>query len=166
MRYPREIRDSLEKLRRLPVLTPRGARIVLFDVAELRITDGPPMLRSENALLAGFVYVDIRGPDLKSAVLDMQKAVAEQVKLTPGYSVSWSGQFEYLERATFSLTSRRFDEALVIRATLPFALIGGFCSCWAATQGQRHRALAVVVAEFGAIMLLYQKQAWEGPAGA
>jgi Cu(I)/Ag(I) efflux system membrane protein CusA/SilA len=103
VRYPREVRDSLQKLRKLPVLTPRGARIVLSDVAELRITDGPPMLRSENARLAGFVYVDIRGRDLKSAVLDMQKAVAEQVKLTPGYSVSWSGQFEFLERATAKL---------------------------------------------------------------
>ncbi|MDP3613654.1 MAG: efflux RND transporter permease subunit, partial [Rubrivivax sp.] len=103
VRYPRETRDSLEKLRKLPFVTPRGARIVLSDVAELRISDGPPMLRSENARLAGFVYVDIRGRDLKSVVLDMQKAVAEQVQLTAGYSVSWSGQFEFLERATAKL---------------------------------------------------------------
>jgi len=184
VRYPREVRDSLQKLRQLPVLTPRGARIVLSDVAELRITDGPPMLRSENARLAGFVYVDIRGRDLKSAVIDMQKAVAEQVKLTPGYSVSWSGQFEFLERATAKLkvvvpftlgiifvllylTFRRFDEALLILATLPFALIGGFWLLYglgynlSVAGAIGFIALAGVAAEFGVIMLLYLKQAWE-----
>ena len=88
VRYPRETRDSLDKLRTLPIVTERGARLVLGDVADIRISDGPPMLRSENARLAGFVYVDIRGRDLKSAVQDMQKVVAEQVKLPPGYSVS------------------------------------------------------------------------------
>jgi Cu(I)/Ag(I) efflux system membrane protein CusA/SilA len=184
VRYPREVRDSLQKLRQLPVLTPRGARIVLSDVAELRITDGPPMLRSENARLAGFVYVDIRERDLKSAVVDMQKAVAEQVKLTPGYSVSWSGQFEFLERATAKLkvvvpftlgiifvllylTFRRFDEALLILATLPFALIGGFWLLYllgynlSVAGAIGFIALAGVAAEFGVIMLLYLKQAWE-----
>src|SRR5438093_824437 len=103
MRYPREIRDSLEKLRSLPIVTERGARLVLADVADVRITDGPPMLRSENARLSGWVYVDIRGRDLKSAVQEMQRIVAQEVKLPPGYSVSWSGQFEYLERATAKL---------------------------------------------------------------
>jgi Cu(I)/Ag(I) efflux system membrane protein CusA/SilA len=184
VRYPREIRDSLDKLRQLPVLTTRGARIVLSDVAELRITDGAPMLRSENARLAGFVYVDIRGRDLKSAVLDMQKAVAERVKLAPGYSVSWSGQFEFLERATAKLrvvvpftlgiifvllylTFRRFDEALLILATLPFALIGGFWLLYllgynlSVAGAIGFIALAGVAAEFGVIMLLYLKQAWE-----
>jgi Cu(I)/Ag(I) efflux system membrane protein CusA/SilA len=100
MRYPREIRDSLEKLRSLPFVTERGQRLVLSDVADIRITDGPPMLRSENARLSGWVYVDIRGRDLRSAVKDMQSAVAKKVKLPPGYSISWSGQFEFLERAT------------------------------------------------------------------
>ncbi|ABM94589.1 efflux RND transporter permease subunit [Methylibium petroleiphilum] len=184
VRYPREVRDSLEKLRKLPFVTPRGARIVLSDVAELRISDGPPMLRSENARLAGFVYVDIRGRDLKSAVIDMQKVVAEQVKLTPGYSVSWSGQFEFLERATAKLkvvvpftlgiivvllylTFRRFDEALLILATLPFALIGGFWLLYllgynlSVAGAIGFIALAGVAAEFGVIMLLYLKQAWE-----
>jgi len=184
VRYPREVRDSLEKLRALPFITPRGARIVLSDVAELRITDGPPMLRSENARLAGFVYVDIRGRDLKSAVQAMQKAVAERVKPTPGYSVSWSGQFEFLERATAKLkvvvpftlgiifvllylTFRRFDEALLILATLPFALIGGFWLLFALGYNLSVAgaigfiALAGVAAEFGVIMLLYLKQAWE-----
>ncbi|REN19364.1 AcrB/AcrD/AcrF family protein, partial [Mycobacterium tuberculosis] len=92
VRYPREIRDSLERLRTLPIVTARGARLVLSDVADIRIADGPPMLRSENARLSGWVYVDIRGRDLRSAVQDMQRAVAKDVKLPPGYSVSWSGQ--------------------------------------------------------------------------
>ena len=184
VRYPREIRDSLDKLRKLPVLTQRGARLVLSDVADLRITDGPPMLRSENARLAGFVYVDIRGRDLKSAVMDMQKVVAQQVRLTPGYSVSWSGQFEFLERATAKLkvvvpftlliifvllylTFKRFDEALLILATLPFALVGGFWLLYllgynlSVAGAIGFIALAGVSAEFGVIMLLYLKQAWE-----
>jgi Cu(I)/Ag(I) efflux system membrane protein CusA/SilA len=183
VRYPREIRDSIEKLRRLPIVTARGARIVLSDVADVRISDGPPMLRSENARLAGFVYVDIRGRDLKSAVLDMQRAVAEQVRLAPGYSVSWSGQFEFLERATAKLklvvpftlgvifvllylTFRRFDEALLIMATLPFALVGGFWLLYllgynlSVAGAIGFIALAGVAAEFGVIMLLYLKQAW------
>ena len=184
VRYPREIRDSLDKLRRLPILTASGARIALSDVADVRISDGPPMLRSENARLAGFVYVDIRGRDLKSAVVDMQRAVAEQVKLTPGYSVSWSGQFEFLERATAKLkvvvpftlliifvllylTFKRFDEALLILLTLPFALVGGFWLLYALGYNLSVAgaigfiALAGVAAEFGVIMLLYLKQAWE-----
>ena len=183
VRYPREIRDSLEKLRRLPILTASGARIALADVAEVRISDGPPMLRSENARLAGFVYVDIRGRDLKSTVEDMQRAVAEQVKLAPGYSVSWSGQFEFLERATAKLkrvvpftlliifvllylTFRRFDEALLILLTLPFALVGGFWLLYALGYNLSVAgaigfiALAGVAAEFGVIMLLYLQHAW------
>src|SRR5262249_23489011 len=127
----------------LAVLTERGAQIRLADVATIRIADGPPMLKSENARLSGWVYVDIRGRDLRSAVRDMQHAVAREVKLPAGYSISWSGQFEYLERATAKLelvvpatlmvifvllyvTFRRFGEALLIMLTLPFALIGGF----------------------------------------
>ena len=129
VRYPREMRDSLEKLRSLPIVNQRGARLVLSDVADIRITDGPPMLRSENARLSGWVYVDIRGRDLRSAVKDMQAAVAAQVTLPPGYSISWSGQFEFLERATAKLkivvpftlliifvllylTFKRFDDAV------------------------------------------------------
>ena len=184
VRYPRELRDSVDKLRTLPIVTERGARITLGDVAELRFSDGPPMLRSENARLAGFVYVDIRGRDLKSAVQDMQRAVAQNVKLAPGYSVSWSGQFEFLERATAKLKVvvpftlgiifillyllfKRFDEALLIMATLPFALVGGFWLLYALGYNLSVAgaigfiALAGVAAEFGVIMLLYLKQAWE-----
>ena len=184
VRYPREVRDSVENIRNLPVVTERGAQIPLSAVAAISIADGPPLLKSENARLSGWVYVDIRGRDLQSTVQDMQQAVANQVKLTPGYSISWSGQFEYLERAQAKmkvvvpftlliilvllyLTFKRFDEALLIMASLPFALIGGFWLLWALghhisiASGVGFIALAGVAAEFGVIMLLYLKQAWE-----
>lgn len=183
LRYPRETRDSLEKLRTLPIVNERGERLVLSDVADIRVTDGPPMLRSENARLSGWVYVDIRGRDLRSAVQDMQKAVSAKVKLPPGYSVSWSGQFEFLERATAKLkvvvpftlliifvllylTFGAFDEALLIMATLPFALVGGIWLLYllgynlSVAGAVGFIALAGVSAEFGVIMLLYLKQAW------
>ncbi len=189
VRYPRELRDSLESLRDLPLLTERGAQLRLSDVAALRISDGPPMLRSENARLSGWVYVDIHGRDLRSAVQEMQKTVAAGVKLPAGYSVSWSGQFEYLERATarlqvvvpatlliifvlLYLTFRRADEAALIMATLPFALAGGIWLLWAlghnlsVATGVGFIALAGVAAEFGVIMLLYLKHAWEARAAA
>ncbi|MYM89754.1 CusA/CzcA family heavy metal efflux RND transporter [Rugamonas sp. FT82W] len=184
VRYPREVRDSVEKLRDLPVLTARGAQIRLGDVAAIRITDGPPMLKSENARLSGWVYVDIRGRDLSAAVREMQQRVAAEVALPAGYSVSWSGQFEYLERATAKLkvvvpmtlliifvllylTFKRVDEAALIMATLPFALAGGIWLLWAlghnlsVASGVGFIALAGVSAEFGVIMLLYLKHAWE-----
>lgn len=184
LRYPREYRDSVEKLRQLPVLTPQGAQIRLGDVSTIRITDGPPMLRSENARLSGWIYVDIRGRDMNSVVRDMQKAVGAKVKLPAGYSVSWSGQFEYMERASAKLkvvvpatlliifvllylTFKRFDEAVLIMATLPFALAGGIWLLWAlghhlsVASAVGFIALAGVAAEFGVIMLLYLKHAWE-----
>ncbi len=184
LRYPREMRDSVEKLRQLPVLTERGAQIRLADVAAITISDGPPMLKSENARLSGWVYIDLHGRDLSSAVREMQEAVAKEVKLTPGYSIAWSGQFEYLERAKAKmqvvvpftlliifvllyLTFKRFDEALLIMATLPFALVGGFWLLWllghnmSVASGVGFIALAGLAAEFGVIMLLYLKHAWE-----
>ena len=183
MRYPRELRDSLEKLRSLPIITERGQRLVLSDVSDIRITDGPPMLRSENARLSGWVYVDIRGRDLRSAVQAMQQVVAKQVALPPGYSVSWSGQFEFLERATAKLKVvvpftlliifvllylcfGSFGEALLIMAALPFALIGGIWLLYllsynfSVAGAVGFIALAGVSAEFGVIMLLYLKTAW------
>jgi len=182
VRYPREVRDSVEKLRNLPVLTERGAQIRLGDVAVIRITDGPPMLKSENARLSGWVYVDIRGRDLSSAVRDMQQAVAKEVKLPAGYSISWSGQFEYLERATAKLkivvpatlviifvllylAFRRVVEALLIMVTLPFALVGGFWLMFllgynmSIASAVGFIALAGVAAEIGVVMLVYVDQA-------
>jgi Cu(I)/Ag(I) efflux system membrane protein CusA/SilA len=184
VRYPRELRDSVQNLRALPIVTERGAQIALSAVAALEIADGPPMLRSENARLTGWIYVDIRGRDLGSVVADAQKAVAEQVKLAPGTSLSWSGQFEYLERAKMRLglvvpfvlllilvllylTFRRMDEALLIMLTLPFALIGGFWTLYALGHNLSVAgavgfiALAGVAAEFGVVMLIYLRQAIE-----
>jgi len=188
VRYPREVRDSVENLRNLPILTDRGAQIRLRDVATIRISDGPPMLKSENARLSGWVYVDIRGRDLLSAVREMQHAVTNQVKLPAGYAVSWSGQFEYLERAAnklkivapatlliifllLYLTFRRFAEALLIMATLPFALVGGLWLIYllgynmsiAAAAG--FIALSGVAAEIGVVMLVYVNQAVGARAG-
>ena len=184
VRYPREVRDSVEKLRSLPIVTERGAQIPLSAVAVLEIADGPPMLRSENARLSGWIYVDIRGRDLGSVVADAQQAVAQQVKLPPGASLSWSGQFEYLERAKarlglvvpfvlllilvlLYLTFRRMDEALLIMLTLPFSLVGGFWTIYAlghhlsVAGAVGFIALAGVAAEFGVVMLVYLRQAIE-----
>jgi Cu(I)/Ag(I) efflux system membrane protein CusA/SilA len=184
LRYPREVRDSVENLRNLPVLTERGAQIRLGDVAAVRIADGPPMLKSENGRLSGWVYVDIRGRDLLSAVRDMQQAVSREVRLPAGHSISWSGQFEYLERATAKLrvvapatlaiifvllylTFRSFANALLIIATLPLALVGGFWLMYALgydmsiASAVGFIALGGVAAEFGVVMLLYLEQAWK-----
>jgi copper/silver efflux system protein len=184
LRYPRELRDSPAALRRLPIVTEDGRRLLLSDVADVRISDGPAMLRSENARLSGWVYVDVRDRDLRGAVQDMQRAVAREVRLPAGYSVSWSGQFEYLERAAarlklvvpltlliifvlLYLTFGRIAEALLVMATLPFALVGGVWLLWAlghklsVASAVGFIALAGVAAEFGVIMLLYLKQAWE-----
>ena len=184
VRYPRELRDSVSDLEQLPILTEDGAQITLGTVADLRITSGPPMLRSENARLSGWVYVDLRGRDLQSAVEEMQAVVAREVNLPAGYSVSWSGQFEYLKRAQarlrivvpftvlvifvlLYLTFRRVDEALLIMATLPFAVIGGFWLIYvlghdvSIATAVGFIALAGVAAEFGVVMLLYLKQSWE-----
>jgi Cu(I)/Ag(I) efflux system membrane protein CusA/SilA len=184
VRYPRELRDSISDLEQLPIVTKEGAQITLGTVATLKITHGPPMLRSENARLSGWIYVDLRGRDLQSAVADMQRVVARDVRIPSGYSVSWSGQFEYLERAQarlrivvpftllvifvlLFLTFRRIDEALLIMSTLPFALIGGFWYIYllghaiSIATAVGFIALAGVAAEFGVVMLIYLKQAWE-----
>jgi Cu(I)/Ag(I) efflux system membrane protein CusA/SilA len=189
VRYPRELRDSVEKLRALPVVTERGAQIRLGDIAAVRIADGPPMLKSENARLAGWVYVDIRGRDLRSAVRDMQRAVAEKVRIAPAISVSWSGQFEYLERATarlkvvvpatlviifvlLYLLFGRPAEALLIMLLLPFSLIGGLWLVWLLGHNVSVAtvvgfiALTGLAAEFGVVMVIYLDQALERRAAA
>jgi len=182
VRYPREIRDSLERLRRLPFVTAGGATVLLQDVARVTLEDGPPMLRSENARLSGWVYVDVRGRDLRSVVRDMQAAVARQVELPAAYAVSWSGQFEYLERATerlrlvvpatlavifvlLYLLFRSFRDASLVMAAVPFALIGGFWLVWAlghaisVATAVGFIALAGVAAEFGVVMQVYLNSA-------
>ena len=182
VRYPREIRDSLERLRQLPFVTEKGATVLLQDVARLSIEDGPPMLRSENARLSGWVYVDVRGRDLRSVVNDMQAAVAKQVAMPAGYAVSWSGQFEYLERATerlklvvpatlavifvlLYLLFRSFSDAALVMAAVPFSLVGGFWLVWmlghsiSVASAVGFIALSGVAAEFGVVMLVYLKNA-------
>ncbi|WP_017737062.1 efflux RND transporter permease subunit [Pseudomonas sp. CBZ-4] len=183
VRYPREWRDSLGALEQLPIYTPLGSQITLGTVAKVKVTDGPPMLKSENARPSGWVYIDVRGRDIASVVADLRRVVNEQVKLQPGMSQSYSGQFEFLERANarlklvvpatlliifvlLYLTFARFDEALLIMATLPFALTGGAWFLYllgfnlSVATGVGFIALAGVSAEFGVIMLLYLKNAW------
>lgn len=182
VRYPREMRDNVQKLKNLPVITANGSQIALSELADISITDGPPMLKSENARLSNWVYVDLRGRDLKSAVEDMQRAVSQQVKLPEGVSLSWSGQFEYLERASAKLrivlpftlviifvllyvTFSRVSDALLIMGTLPFSLIGGVWLLYllgynlSVAGAVGFIALAGVAAEFGVIMVLYLNQA-------
>lgn len=184
LRYPRELRDSVQKLRDLPLLTPGGAQIVLGSVARIAIGDGPPMIRSENARLSGWIYVDARGRDLASVVRDLRERVDRDVTLPPGTSITWSGQFEYFEHAmaklrvlvpvTLSiivvllyLTFRRTDEALLILVSVPFAVAGGVWltfllgHAFSVATAIGFIALAGVSAEFGVITLLYLKQAWE-----
>ncbi|AHZ73432.1 heavy metal efflux pump CzcA (plasmid) [Pseudomonas mandelii JR-1] len=183
VRYPREWRDSLGALEQLPIYTPLGSQITLGTVAKVKVSDGPPMLKSENARPSGWVYIDVRGRDIASVVADLRRVVSEQVKLQPGMSLSYSGQFEFLERANarlklvvpatlliifvlLYLTFARFDEALLIMATLPFALTGGAWFLYllgfnlSVATGVGFIALAGVSAEFGVIMLLYLKNAW------
>jgi Cu(I)/Ag(I) efflux system membrane protein CusA/SilA len=184
VRYPRELRDSVSDLKSLPFVAESGAQLTLGSVAAIGISDGPPMLRSENARLSGWVYVDIRGRDLAAVVRDAQRVVAASVKLPPGVSVAWSGQFEYLERAKarlivvvpftlmvvfvlLYLAFRRWEEALLIMVTLPFALVGGFWLIWllghnlSVAGAIGFIALAGVAAEFGVVMLVYLRNAIE-----
>ena len=181
VRYPREFRDSLQKLQDLPMLTERGAQLRLADVADVRIADGPAMLKSENGRLSGWVYIDLHGRALSAAVRDMQQAVARQVTLPPGYSISWSGQFEYLQRATerlkivapttlaiifvlLLLTFRRFSDAALIMATLPLAFAGGFWFMFllgynmSIASAVGFIALGGVAAEIGIVMVVYLNQ--------
>ncbi|WP_120995065.1 efflux RND transporter permease subunit [Stutzerimonas urumqiensis] len=183
LRYGREWRDSLSDLNDLPIYTPQGSQITLGTVAAIRVSDGPPMLKTENARLSGWVYVDVRGRDLASVVSDLRAAIDREVQLEPGMSLSFSGQFEFLERANqrlmlvvpatlaiilvlLYLTFGRMDEALLILATLPFALTGGVWFLYllgyhlSVATGVGFIALAGVAAEFGVIMLLYLKNAW------
>ncbi|MDH3986749.1 MAG: efflux RND transporter permease subunit, partial [Gammaproteobacteria bacterium] len=182
IRYPRDVRDSLEKLRNLPIVTPGGARIPLTEVADIRIEDGPGMIKTENARLNGWIYIDIEGRDLGSYVTEAQKIVHEQVELPTGYSIAWSGQYEYLVRARKQLATvlpvtlavivlllylnfRRFTEVVIIMGTLPLALTGGYWLLYllgynmSVAVGVGFIALAGVAVEIGVIMLVYLNQA-------
>ncbi|MDF1769119.1 CusA/CzcA family heavy metal efflux RND transporter [Maricaulis sp.] len=182
IRYPRDYRNSVDSIRDLPVVTPTGAEIPLGRVADISIADGPGVIRSENARTNGWVYVDIDGVDIGSYVEEAQLALAEYMELPPGYSISWSGQFEYMERAQAKLAVvvpvtlviillllflnfRRLTPVLMIMGTLPLALVGGV---WlldilgynlSVAVGVGFIALAGVAVEIGVLMIVYLEQA-------
>ena len=183
LRYPQRYRDSLRALRDLPIVTPTGANVTLADVARVDVTDGPGMIRSENARPSGWVFVDIQGRDLGGFVADAKSRIDGQLELPPGYSLGWSGQFEYLERAVGRLKAvvpltlsiivlllylnfRNGRDVALILGALPFALVGGVWLLYlldydlsiAAAVG--FIALAGVAAETGVVMLMYLNHAW------
>ncbi|GAB1257075.1 CusA/CzcA family heavy metal efflux RND transporter [Aurantivibrio plasticivorans] len=183
IRYPQSYRDSPQQLALLPIVTPRGERIALGDVADVRIEDGPPGIKSENARINGWTFVDIDGIDVGTYVVNAQQVVAEQLELPAGYSVGWSGQYEYMERAKAKLTYvipltlaiiaillflnfRSFIEVAILMGTLPFALIGSIWLMYfesfnfSIAVGVGFIALAGVAVEISVIMLVYLNQAW------
>ncbi len=182
VRYPQRFRDSVQQLRLLPIVTPQGARIALADVADVNVIDGPPAIKSENARLNGWTYVDITERDLGSYVAEAQKVVADLVELPAGYSLAWSGQYEYMVRAKerlslvgpvtlaiivllLYLNFRRFAEVAIIIGTLPMAFIGGLWLLYlleydlSVAVGVGFIALAGVAVEIGVVMLVYLNQA-------
>ncbi|EEZ7732389.1 CusA/CzcA family heavy metal efflux RND transporter [Escherichia coli] len=184
LRYPQSWRDSPQALRQLPILTPMKQQITLADVADIKVSTGPSMLKTENARPTSWIYIDARDRDMVSVVHDLQKAIAEKVQLKPGTSVAFSGQFELLERANHKLklmvpmtlmiifvllylAFRRVGEALLIISSVPFALVGGIWLLWwmgfhlSVATGTGFIALAGVAAEFGVVMLMYLRHAIE-----
>ena len=178
VRYPQRVRDSVEQLKLLPIVTPNGARIALADVADVQVTDGPPVIKSENARLNGWTYIDIVDRDIGSYVAEAQRAVTDSIELPPGYSLRWSGQYEYMVRAKeklslvgpltvaiivllLYLSFRRFAEVAIILGTLPLALVGGLWLMYflgyelSVAVGVGFIALAGVAVEIGVIMLVY-----------
>jgi Cu(I)/Ag(I) efflux system membrane protein CusA/SilA len=185
VRYPRELRSTPEQIaREVLVPTPDGAMIPLGQIAQVRISKGAPAIRTENALLSAYIYVDTRESDLGGFVKRAQQAVREQVKFPPGYYATWSGQFEYMERATAKmkivvpitlliiflllyLNFRRVTETLIVMLSVPFALVGGVWLLWlldynlSVAVAVGFIALAGVAAETGVVMLIYLDRAWQ-----
>ena len=178
VRYPQRVRDSVQQLRLLPIVTPQGARIALADVADVHVVEGPPIIKSENARPNGWTYVDITDRDLGSYVAEAQRVVADRVELPAGYSLNWSGQYEYMVRAAERLSVvgpvtlaiivlllyvnfRRFAEVAIILGTLPMALVGGVWLLFlldydlSVAVGVGFIALAGVAVEIGVVMLVY-----------
>ena len=182
LRYPQDYRDSPEQLSRLPVVTPNGQRIALGDVADIRVENGPPGIKSENARLNGWTFIDIDGVDVGTYVESAKIHLANNLKLPAGYSITWAGQYEYMERAKEKLTYvlpltlaiivillylnfRAFSEVAIIIVTLPMAMIGGLWLMYlegfnfSVAVGVGFIALAGVAVEIGVIMLVYLNQA-------
>lgn len=184
LRYPQDYRNSVNTLKQLPILTSQGEQLLLADVADVHIVSGAPMIKTENARPTSWIYIDTQGRDMVSVVHDLQSAIKDNVKLNAGVSISFTGQFELLERANSRLqlmipmtlliiftllfiAFRRIDEALLIITSIPFALIGGFWFLYfqgyhlSVATGTGFIALAGVSAEFGVVMLLYLRHAIE-----
>jgi len=179
VRYPRELRSDPQRIAtEVLVPTPGGAQIPLGQLADISVSKGAPSIRTENALLSAYIYVDIRGRDIGSYVREAQQAVNDQVTFPPGYYVTWSGQFEYMERAAerlkivvpltlvlifllLYLNFRRLTETLIVMLSVPFSLVGGIWLMWAlgynfsVAVAVGFIALAGVAAETGVIMLIY-----------
>jgi len=184
LRYPQQVRNSLTQLRQLPIITAAGAHIPLGDVARIEIADGPDMIKSENARLNGWIYVDIEGRDLGSYVQDAKQAMQKGLTLPAGYTLSWAGQYQYMERAKqrliyvipvtlgiilflLYLSFRRVVPSLIVLGTVPLALIGSLWLLYllgyhlSVAVGVGLIALAGVTAEFGVVMLVYLEQAFQ-----
>lgn len=184
VRFPRELRDSVEKLKSLPIITDQGATVPLGDVAEVKVTDGPPMIKSENARPNVWVYVDIQDRDLGGFVKEAKAMLDRELQLPAGYSLAWSGQFEYFERASkrlsyvvpmtlgiifilLFLAFKRITPAILILGSLPFALVGAVWFLYilghhfSIASGVGMIALSGLAAEFGIIMLVYLDDAIE-----
>ena len=178
VRYPRDFRADPQTIAEVLIPIPGGAMIPLGQVAGISFGKGAPSIRTENALLAAYIYVDLRGRDIGGYVADAQRAVREQVQFKPGYYIAWSGQFEYMERAKarllivvpftlliifvlLYLNFRRLTETLIVMLSLPFALVGGvWLMAWldynlSVAVAVGFIALAGVAAETGVIMLIY-----------
>ncbi|MBL1234037.1 MAG: efflux RND transporter permease subunit, partial [Rhodobiaceae bacterium] len=181
LRYPQESRNSVQKLKELPLITPQGMEIPLGRVATITIAEGPGVIRSENARLNGWVYVDIAGRDLGSYVQEARRVVEEELDLPAGYSIGWSGQYEYMERAKerFALVGpgmlaiiilllflyfQNSTDVLIIMGTLPFALVGGVWLMWvldfnmSVAVAVGFIALSGVAVEIGVLMIMYLRQ--------
>jgi Cu(I)/Ag(I) efflux system membrane protein CusA/SilA len=185
MRYPRELRqDPLAIASQVLIPIRNGAMIPLGQVASVKTVKAPPSIRTENALLSAYIFVDIRNRDIGGYVAEAQRAVTEQVKFPPGYYATWSGQFEYMERAKqklkvivpltltiifllLYLNFRRFTETFIVILSVPFSLVGGVWLLWlldynlSVAVGVGFIALAGVAAETGVVMLIYLDHAWE-----
>jgi Cu(I)/Ag(I) efflux system membrane protein CusA/SilA len=184
VRFPRELRDSVEKLKALPIITERGASVSLGEIAELKVADGPPMIKSENARPNVWVYVDIHERDLGGFVKDAKARLDKELQLPNGYSLTWSGQFEYFERASkrlsyvvpmtlgiifimLFLAFKKITPAVLILGSLPFALVGAIWFLFflghhfSIASGVGMIALSGLAAEFGIIMLVYLDEAIE-----
>jgi Cu(I)/Ag(I) efflux system membrane protein CusA/SilA len=178
LRYTRELRDNLTMLRRVVVPTPTGAQVPLEQLAQLEIRKGPPSIKSENARLNAWIYVDLEGIDVGTYVARAKEVVAAEVDLPAGYTITWSGQYEYMERAAkrlrivvpvtiaiifllLYLNFRKLSDSLIVMLSLPFSLVGGIWLLWlldyefSVAVGVGFLALAGVAAETGVVMLIF-----------